>query len=247
MFTKKQKAESASSAMSLCRLFATFCFIVLGALSLASCGDDDEGDDPSGTQTETGGSSSAGKAVDLGLPSGTKWADRNVGADSPEDYGDYFAWGETQIKDSYTEENSTTYGLSYSELQSKGIIDSNGNLTANYDAATANWGKKWRMPTQAEIIELKNSCIWIWTSKNDVNGYVVTGPNGNSIFLPAAGYRYGTSLDYAGSCGKNWSSTAYEDNSNNAYGLIFYSGYHYWYYYFDYRIYGQSVRPVLNI
>jgi len=242
MFTKKQKAEGASSAMSLCRLFSTFSFIVLGALSLASCGDDDEGDDPSGTQTETGGSSSAGKAVDLGLPSGTKWADRNVGADSPEGYGDYFAWGETQIKDSYTEENSTTYGLSYSELQSKGVIDSNGNLTAKYDAATVNWGNEWHMPTKAQIQELCSECKWTWTSKSGVNGYVVTGPNGNSIFLPAVGYRYGTSLYDAGSNGYYWSSTVYEDDSIGAYGLGFNSGVGWdnWYN----RRSGFSVRPV---
>jgi len=229
--------------MSLCRLFATFCFIVLGALSLASCGDDDEGDDPSGTQTETGGSSSAGKAVDFGLPSGTKWADRNVGADSPEDYGDYFAWGETQIKDSYTKENSTTYGLSYSELQSNGIIDGNGNLTAKYDAATVNWGKKWRMPTEAQIQEICSECIWTWTRKGGVNGYVVTGDNGNSIFVPATGYRYGTSLKSVGSFGYYWSSTAYEYNSNAAcYHLItFDSGGHC---YTGGCIDGFSVRPV---
>jgi len=229
--------------------FVACMLLALSAMTLSSCGDDEEDssgtqtETSSGTQTETGGSSSAGKAVDLGLPSGTKWADRNVGADAPEGYGDYFAWGETQIKDSYTDDNSTTYGLSYSELQSNGIIDGNGNLTAKYDAATVNWGKKWRMPTQAEMEELMNSCIWTWTSKNDVNGYVVTGPNGNSIFLPAAGYRHGTSLYSAGSRGYYWSSTAHEDDSHYAYGLGFYGGDGYWDHW-SRRYYGQSVRPV---
>jgi len=182
-----------------------------------------------------------GKAVDLGLS--VKWASYNVGAASPEDYGDYFAWGETTTKDSYTDANSVTYGISYSTLKSKGIIDSDGNLTAAYDAATANWGKGWRMPTLAEIKELVNNCTWTWTTHNGVNGQLVTGPNGNIIFLPAAGYRFGTSLYGAGSDGNYWSSTACEDFSHDAYGLIFGSGYYYWYN-DDYRGYGQSFRPV---
>jgi len=182
-------------------------------------------------------------AVDLGLPSGTKWASCNVGASSPEDYGDYFAWGETSPKDSYTTDNSTTYGVSYSDLQSKGVIDSDGNLTATYDAATTNWGKGWRMPTEEEMKELVNNCSWTWTSQNGVYGQLVTGSNGNSIFLPAAGYRYGTSLYYAGSHGYYWSSTADEDYSRYAYCLIFRSGFNYWSSYGP-RGNGFSVRPV---
>lgn len=193
--------------------------------------------------TEAVGSVKSGKVIDLGLPSGTKWASCNVGASAPEDYGDYFAWGETTTKDSYTDDNSVTYGVSYSTLQSKGIIDSNGNLTAKYDAATANWGKDWHTPTQTQIRELFNNCEWTWSSKDGVNGYLVTGSNGNSIFLPAAGYRYGTSLHYAGSDGFYWSSTADEDLSDYAYRLYFFSGDDDWNYY-GYRDYGQSVRPV---
>jgi len=183
--------------------------------------------------------------VDLGLPSGTLWATCNVGADSPEDYGDYFTWGETSAKAPYTDEHCLTFGLSYSELQSKGIIDSDGNLTAKYDAATANWGKEWRMPTKAEIEELKHNCAWTWTSQNGVNGYVVTGPNGNSIFLPAVGYRDGSSLNFAGSYGGYWSSTADEDYSGDAYSLNFDSGYYGWYCSYL-RNFGQSIRPVIG-
>jgi len=185
-----------------------------------------------------------GDAIDLGLPGGTKWASCNVGASSPEDYGDYFAWGETTTKDSYTEDNSTTYGVNYSTLQSKGIIDSNGNLTAAYDAATANWGKGWRMPTLAEIEELALNCTWTWTSQNGVYGRLVTGPNGNSIFLPAAGCRVGSSLDYAGSNGYYWSSTVYEVDSYYAFRLFFFSDNIGWLSYSIRRYKGQSVRPV---
>lgn len=179
-------------------------------------------------------------AVDLGLS--VKWACCNVGASVPEGYGNYYAWGETATKSSYYSDNSTTYGLSYSELQSRGIIGSDGNLTASYDAATANWGGSWRMPTHDEIKELVNNCTWKWTTYNGVNGRLVTGPNGNSIFLPAAGYRFGTDLYNAGSSGYYWSATPLSD-SYYAYYLYFYSGNYDWDYY-DYRYYGHAVRPV---
>ena len=179
-------------------------------------------------------------AVNLGLS--VLWASCNIGADSPEEYGDYFAWGETTTKSSYTEGNSVTYGLSTSELESRGIIDADGNLTAAYDAATANWGNNWRMPTLDEIKELISQCTWVWTTQNGVKGRKVTGPNGNSIFLPAAGIlRYDTSLDGAGSLGYYWSATPYSSGSY-AYRLYFYSDGYGWFDY--YRSYGQAVRPV---
>ena len=180
-----------------------------------------------------------GKAVNLGLS--VKWASCNVGADSPEEYGDYFAWGETETKSSYYESNSVTYGLSISELKSRGIIGADGNLTAAYDAATANWGGNWRMPTLDEMEELIDECTWEWTTMNGVYGRKVTGPNGNSIFLPAAGYRYDTSLRDAGSFGYYWSATPYS-GSNYAYYLFFYSDYYDWF--SDSRYYGFTVRPV---
>ena len=183
--------------------------------------------------------------VDLGLPSGLKWATCNVGANSPEEYGDYFAWGETTTKTEYTEDNSMTYGLSYSELQSQGYIDGNGNLTSQYDAATANWGGDWRMPTEAEQEELLNKCTWTWTTKNDIKGYKVTGPSGASIFLPATGDRRGSSLYYAGSRGYFWSSTLFDNyDDSKAHSLGFISSDHGMY--INYRDYGQSVRSVLE-
>ena len=178
--------------------------------------------------------------VDLGLPSGLKWATHNVGASSPEEYGDYFAWGETETKEEYTEENSLTYGLSISDLQEQGYIDGSGNLTSSHDAASANWGGSWRMPTEAEYRELVDNCTWEWTQVNGVNGSNVTGPNGNSIFLPAAGYHNGSSLNDAGSSGVYWSSTPYD--SNGAYSPDFNSSSRN--VYGNGRIYGFTVRPV---
>ncbi|MBO5848484.1 MAG: DUF1566 domain-containing protein [Bacteroidales bacterium] len=181
--------------------------------------------------------------VDLGLPSGLLWATCNVGAETPEAYGNYYAWGETTTKTDYSSSTSATYGLSYSTLQSQGYIDGEGNLTAQYDAAAANWGGDWRMPTKTEMQELINNCTWTWTTQNGVNGCKVTSKtNGNSIFLPAAGYRGGSSLYRDGSLGSYWSSTPNESDSNYANYLNFDSGNHVMYSYG--RRYGLSVRPV---
>ena len=187
-------------------------------------------------QQQTG---SCYEAVDLGLS--VKWASCNVGAKSPEEYGDYFAWGETSPKSDYRGKNSGTYHLPKKELMSRGIIGSDYKLTAAYDAATANWGGSWRMPTYGEIEELKERCSWSWTSVNGVKGYRVTGPNGNSIFLPAAGFRLNSSLSLAGSRGYYWSATPLRD-SYCAYRLFFDSDSCGWGYY-D-RFYGHTVRPV---
>ena len=190
--------------------------------------------------TESSSTVTSGDAIDLGLS--VKWASCNVGADSPEEYGDYFAWGETDTKSDYYQSNSATYWLSIRELKSNGIIESNGNLTPAYDAATVNLGSDWRMPTKAEQDELRTECDWEWTKMNGVNGYKVTGPNGNSIFLPAAGYRSSTSLYDAGTYGYYWSATHPSDVTGGAYYLYFYSGY---YKLESHSIYkGRTVRPV---
>ena len=170
--------------------------------------------------------------VDLGLPSGLKWATCNVGANSPEEYGDYYAWGET--KDEYTEENSYTYGVKMNDIS--------GN--PKYDVARKKWGGKWRMPTYDEMEELIEKCSWEWIEQNGTNSYKVTGPNGNSIFLPAAGIRYGSSLHDAGSVGYYWSSTPREDFDYGAYYLAFLSYFHSMGY--GVRYDGLSVRPVLE-
>ena len=183
--------------------------------------------------------------VDLGLS--VKWATCNVGASTSTDYGHYFAWGETTTKTEYTEDNSLTYGLSYSELQSQGYIDGNGNLTPQYDAATANWGGNWRMPTDDEMQELIDNCTLTWTTQNGVKGYKVRSKvNSNYIFLPAASSRAGSSLTNAGSTGEYWSSTPDESDYNLAYFLFYFgSDYHYLNHH-GHRYFGKSVRPVVE-
>ena len=168
--------------------------------------------------------------VDLGLPSGTKWATTNVGASTPEGYGNYYAWGETTTKSSY---NWSTYkwcnGSSssmtkYCTSSSYGTVDNKTTLDLSDDAAYVNWGTSWRMPTKAEQDELRNTSYttWTWTTQNGVNGYKVTSKtNGNSIFLPAAGCRNDSSLYSAGSNGNYWSSSLDTSNSSSAYGLYF--------------------------
>ncbi len=143
--------------------------------------------------------------VNLGLS--VKWATCNVGASSPSDYGNYFAWGETLPKSLY----ETKDPYENAKLR-KGI---SGN--DKYDVARANWGSSWRLPSYEELGELIKKCKWIWTTMNGHRGYKVTGPNGNSIFLPAAGYRYKMSLYSDGERGNYWSYECYY----NAYSLNF--------------------------
>lgn len=184
-------------------------------------------------QKKTYGSISGHEWVDLGLPSGLKWATCNVGADNPEDYGLYFAWGEINQKKEYMAENSKTEGgSSYSDIAGD----------KNFDAARANWGGSWRLPTKADCEELVDECTWKWTTQNGVRGYKVTGPNDNSIFLPAAGYCVGSSHSNAGEFGYYWTSVPYGGSSSRAYGLLFrkeYSGVNW-----GSRRFGRSVRPV---
>ncbi len=169
--------------------------------------------------------------VDLGLPSGTIWATRNVGANSPEDYGNYFAWGETAPKDYYdwsTYEwcngsyNTMTKYCSDSYLGYNGFVDNKTELDPSDDAAYVHY-LGGRMPSLNQIQELVNSCTWQWTQRNGVYGQLGTGPNGNTIFLPAAGRRLDESLDGAGSWGGYWSRKLIPDYSDNAYCLYFHS------------------------
>ena len=140
--------------------------------------------------------------VDLGLPSGIKWATCNVGASYPEENGEYFAWGETRTKRSYDYHNCETQAKDIndeeSSLRNKGYIDANSNLTLDHDAARANWGSTWHMPTLEEIKELINYTVTTKATLNGVKGRLVTSTiNGKSLFLPAAGFRRGTSLNDA--------------------------------------------------
>ena len=189
--------------------------------------------------------------VDLGLPSGTLWATCNVGANTPEEYGDYFAWGETTPKETYNwstyrycngSSTTLTKYCSNADYGNNGFTDALTTLEASDDAAVANWGGSWRMPTYYEMSELNANCTVTWTTRNGVNGRLFTGPNGNSIFLPAAGYRYGSELDNAGAYGGYWSSSLGTDYPRSAWNLNFGSGVYYMG--SGYRLYGRSVRPV---
>lgn len=167
--------------------------------------------------------------VDLGLPSGTLWADRNIGADAPEDAGEYFRFGETVA---FTEDSPEYV---YDDIE--------GSIAGTErDAATVNLGKNYKMPTLDQIKELLEECTWTWTEQNGVNGMKVTGPNGNSIFLPASGYRdnSGGTLYSVGSYGYYWSASPY--SRNYSLNLYFYSKNRYWNN--DERANGYSVRAV---
>ena len=159
------------------------------------------------------------KFVDLGLPSCLLWAETNVGASTPYEDGDYFAWGETKPKSSYTESNYKYDNSSkYDSTNGKTILD------ADDDAATANWGVNCRMPSSDEFNDLKEKCTWSWKSNyNGTSGYLVTGPNGNSIFLPAAGECESEGdFSYRNAHGLYWSSSRvreYESAGIGAYNL----------------------------
>ena len=193
------------------------------------------------------------ESVDLGLPSGLKWATCNIGAESPEDYGDFFAWGETEKKEEYSWNNykwsisnDVQFALTKYNIHThsgNGIVDNKTVLEEADDAAHANWGGSWRMPTNAEFTELREKCTWTWTTQNGIKGYKVTSnSNGNSIFLPAAGYCIDSSFGGAGICGFYWSSSLSTDHTLNAYYLTFYSSRVDWT--SSNRFQGNSVRPV---
>ena len=175
------------------------------------------------------------KFKDLGLPSGLLWAETNIGASSATDDGDYFAWGETSPKTSYSW-STYKWGSNPSKYN-----DSDGKTTldAEDDAATVNWGTGCRMPDSSEFQELKDKCDWSWQG----NGYLVTGPNGRTIFFPASGYRGYDDLYYRGSDGNYWSRTLDSGATGFARYLDFNSG-SINPTYFYYRSHGFPVRPV---
>jgi hypothetical protein len=184
--------------------------------------------------------------VDLGLS--VKWATMNIGANSPEDYGDYFAWGETKPKDTYTWstytlcKGSSTTMKKYCTNSLYGTVDDKSVLDPEDDAAHVNWGGAWRIPTHDELNELRTKCTWTWTTQNGVNGCFVTGPNGKSIFLPAAGYRNGSSFQGTGSDGYYWSSSLETGSCSYAYCVYFINSSSVDLYY--HRCDGRSVRAV---
>lgn len=190
----------------------------------------------------------APERVDLGLS--VRWSNFNVGANYPEDYGDYYAWGEIEPKSEYSlhtyrywsDLNGNDYAYGADDVQEWVSLGSSISENPLYDAATANWGGGWRMPTKAEIEELCNLCTWEHVALNGVEGMRVTGINGNSIFLPFAGCRSGVSLKNGGSLGHYWCSTPDNDAVHCVDYLYFGSGYYEcsW----DTRFYGHSIRPV---
>ena len=188
--------------------------------------------------------------VDLGLS--VKWATCNVGASSPEGYGNYYAWGETRTKGDYSWETlrfrvsgDSGEHVTFSKYNTKsehGPVDNKTRLDLSDDAARQNWGGRWRTPTKEEWEELSRKCTWTWTTQGGKNGYKVTGENGNSIFFPAAGRWYGSSLFDGGSYGYYWSSSLYTDYPYYAWYVSFDSGVHLVSSYR--RLDGHSVRPV---
>ena len=208
------------------------------------------------------------EAVDLGLPSGLMWASFNLGASKPEEYGDYYAWGETEpyysSQDPLTwkegkeegywwtsykwcmgSENTLTKYCQNADYGYNGFTDDKTVLDLEDDAAHINLGGKWRMPTDADWAELRTKCTGTWTSRNGVYGHLVTGPNGNSIFLPAAGSRFGAILGNGGAFGYRgvyWSSSLSTGNPSSACNVDLGSGDVYMTY--NSRRYGFSVRPV---
>lgn len=165
--------------------------------------------------------------IDLGLPSGTLWANMNVGADNLSDYGDLFSWGESQIKTSYSE---------YDYVKET----KNQAMGGRHDAASTIFGPEWSTPSVNDFKELIDNCIWSWTSRNGHNGYEVKGSNGNTIFLPASGWIHTDSVEYRNEYGYYWTSNRVNDIF--AKGLLFSksekkigNGYLY---------YGRCIRPV---
>ena len=163
--------------------------------------------------------------VDLGLPSGTLWATCNVGANAPEEFGHQFAWGETAPKETYSWD---TYkwcedGLltKYCNNSSDGTVDNKVELDPEDDAAYVNWGPSWRMPTVAQLEELYDNCTQQWTAMNGVKGILVTGPNGNTMFLPAAGFNWGDNNTGEGTSGDIWSRELYTSYCTFALDLMY--------------------------
>ena len=228
--------------------------ILLG-VGLQSCDREDNNGDNNGGNNGGGGSGSDTTSlsltwVDLGLPSGLLWADRNVGANSPEDYGNYYAWGETTPKNVY---DLSTYAYSnnsgkltkYCNKASYGLNGFTDNLTtleASDDAATVNLGGGARTPTEDEWEELIDHTTSTWIIRNGVDGRLLTGSNGKSLFLPAAGYRYGSRFNNAGEYGFYWSSTLDTDHPYDAWYFSFLSNNQDMYNYG--RDLGLSVRAV---
>lgn len=235
----------------ICFLLSLLVALVVSSVVFVSCGDDEE-------LTPLGTIPNGVKAVDLGLPSGTLWANMNVGAVKEEGFGYYFAWGETEPKSDYETSTYKWYNgdfdkltkyCNYSSYGYNGFTDNLTELKLSDDAAYVNWGSGWRMPSEEQFEELINSNYTTakWTKQNGVKGYRITSmKNGNSIFLPAAGYRSPSSLSGGSGPGAGWywSRTLGTSSPRSARYLEFHGN-------FiesrnDSRYLGYNIRPVRN-
>lgn len=217
-------------------VLATAIMGIIFMLSMSACSSSDDED-----ENDKEGNSSKVEAVDLGLS--VKWADRNLGAEDNADYGPYFAWGELTFKEEYSD---NTYKFFSNKSMSKyNEADGRNTLEPKDDAATVVLGRHWRIPTVKEIEELVTKCRWIRSSETDSNGddvygYRVVGLNGNSIFLPSAGYFDYNRIFSDGYSGLYWSSSLDKDNNEQAWGLE--SGE----LTVESRVIGMSIRPVYD-
>lgn len=218
------------------------------AMAFTGCNKDNEND----KKNSTTGTHNGHAWVDLGLPSGILWATCNIGADTPEAYGDYFAWGETTAKEDYS---WLTYDYAFgssrltkyctkSDFGSNGFTDGLTTLLPEDDAAHVNWGGEWRMPTIYEMHELVNNCNHTYDTQNGVEGHLFTAENGNKLFFPAAGKREDCVLYYEGMDGNFWSSTISIDSPTYARYFGFSSEFSDMIEYDGWRCLGFSVRPV---
>ena len=191
------------------------------------------------------------QVIDLALPSGTEWASCNIGASQPWEYGGYYAWGETVEKDLY---NDVTYKYFEGEdTDGDGFYDEDeesADLGENicgteYDVAHMKLGDGWQMPTNEQFMELLDNCDRKWTEFHGVKGLKFIGSNGNSIFLPAGGYRDNSVFELLGDYGCYWSGMLSAYKHFNAHNLLFCSSFAFWYGYCN-RSLGHSIRPVKN-
>ena len=249
-------ASSWSSIKLSSRLFALLAGIAVMAMipNLLAAGNHSSSLSPETAVpvSETSGTIKGHEWVDLGLS--VKWATCNVGASSPSEYGNYYAWGEAYTKNDYNW-SSYRYCTGDGDYFSKYVPsdkpdfwygsdepDDRTRLVLSDDVAQTNWGGTWRIPTDSEWTELRTECTWTWAIMGGRKGYIVIGKNGNSIFLPAAGFRNYLNLDGIGDSGYYWTSSLNEDDPEDAwrvrFSLDFVSRYS------TFRYYGFSVRPV---
>lgn len=216
------------------KLFTAFSIVCLCCINIAYGGSYLAGNDNANTPDPGKGTINGYDWVDLGLS--VMWATHNVGASTPEGYGEYYAWGEITTKAFYDNDSCLTYDYYEQSINS-----------CEYDVAYVRWGYPWRMPNKDHIMELVEECTWTWITLNNVSGCIVTGPSGNSIFLPAGGFYENENLKGLGEWGSYWSSTNFfrDYSARAAYELEFEKDSH------DRfligRCLGLLVRPVVYI